>query len=231
MKAIVAFLTLVFAIATTAEAGEIQFAFHLDLPARLSQDFRFLYRMKQVAEKEVTANVDIPGLPVVSNQRMPYVVYSGVAPNGWEGGTLNWYTGKDCSVMDIHVAIRDRSDALPVLYNELFQLGFRRAVIRKGVNLCEAEKRKQQLYFLYAGRQWSNDQLEEAASEIGTIRALTKLGKASSIADRFHELAEIQHEQYKFIQFLVRRAQGDPKKYEAELKQAIESFLDRYRKK
>lgn len=233
MKNILAALfALTFAFMPGVAAKEIQFAFHLDLPSGLPIAYRFLYGMKPVAEKEIRTDVDIPGLPVVSNQRMPYVVYSGSAPNGWEGATLTGYTHGNCSIMDVHVAIRERSDVLPVLYNELFQIGFRRAMIREGVDLCEAKGKERRLRFLYAGREWSGGQLEEAVSEIGTIRALTKLGKTAAIGARFRELSEIQNiDEYRFIQFLVNRAKNDARKYEADLKLAVESFLNSHRKK
>lgn len=214
--------------AFSAQAAEIRFGFHLDLPRGLPPMYRFLYDLTPVKESEITADIDIPGLPVVHAQRMVYVVYAQPKPNGWEGATFTWYENGDCSIMNVHVAIRAGNETLPVLYNELYQLGFRRAVIRSGVGLCQAERDKGQLLFSFAGRQWNNGQLEEAVSEIGTIRAAVKLKRPEVIRARYREVMAIDDvEQYRLIQFLMRRAQGDPKQYEADLVLAVKSFLER----
>ncbi len=222
----------VLCLVSSAQAAEIRFNFHLDLPRGLPSEFRFLYGLEPLYEKELKADVEIPGLPVVPAQRMVYVVYAQPKPNGWESVVVNWYSRDDCSIMDIHVAVRDKSDQLTVLYNELYQLGFRRAVMRAGVDLCSMEKGRRPIPFQYAGRQWTSDQLEEAVSEIGTIRAAIKLGQPQLIPARFLELMKISDfEQYELIRFLVRRSRNNPKKYEAEVGLALKSYLVQYVKK
>ena len=212
------------------QAAEIRFAFHLQLPPGLPAKDQFLYRLVPVEQKEIQADVGIPGLPVVFNQRMVYMTYKS-APANWGGQTITWYGGDECSTVNVHVAI-NTTNGLPTLYNELFQLGFVRAIARLGINICDAQKKGDFLYFLYAGRRWSDNQLEEAASEIGVIRAADKLGRPEIVRNRFDNVMRIERfEPYALIQFLIKRAQGDPQKYEAELKKVVESFLDRHQPK
>ncbi len=236
MKAIVAFLTAVFAFATNAEAGEIQFAFHTEVPLSVILKGEPAQRLVKVAEKEISADVDISGLPIVRNQRMAYVTYAKPVPDSWLGKTITWYEPSGpCSVVHAHVAIiAGRGEQLVVLYNELFQLGFKRAIERAGIdNWCTRKVKglDPEKTFLYAGRVWTERHLVEASSEIGVMRAAKKLNQPQIVQERFRQAAQHNSDGYALIHFLIKRSGNDPQRYEAELKLAIESFLDRYRKK
>lgn len=213
-------------------AKEVQFAFHLGPPEGLSPFDSFLYDTKRLSHMEITADVAIPGLPVVTSQKMVYVPQSGRIPSAWHATTLTWHEADDCSIVHTYVPVRaDFKNDLPTLYNELYQIGFQRALARLDIDVCSAQKKGEFLTFFYAGRVWTDQQLEEAVSEIGSIRALKKLGQLEKAKPRLDDLANVTLPGYALAKFLAARVRGDAQKYEEELGRVVGEFLDRYQKK
>lgn len=229
----VALFVLVLGFVQSAEARDLQFGFHEQPPkVGLSKEIQFLYALKPIGNFEIEATVDLPNLPIIRNFRMGYVAYVGSVPAEWRALTLEWSTADNCSLEHVHVAVgAPYRHNLDTLYNELFSLGFRQAVEKLGVDTCDERKGGRSLRFSFAEEEWTFIQLSEAVSEVGTIRAAVQLNRPGIIRFRFNDVMKTEISNYALTRFLVRRSGADPKKYEAELGLAIQSFLDRHQKK
>lgn len=179
----------------------------------------------------MVGDIDIPGLPILRDQKVPMIAYDPQkVPERWHGQTAIWYSD-DCSAMFAYVAVRNDADKA-VTHNEAYQVGFEKAIRSLGISLCQSadKSRSNILTFSYGGKSWTDIQLEEAASEIGTIRAAQKLGRPKLIQERFRDVSRTSIENYSLIRFLLKRSSNDPKRYESELGKAIRAFLEQHKK-
>jgi hypothetical protein len=212
------------------EKRSLKIVYHTNPPSNLSPESQFLYNLRIEEVKKLKGRINIPGQPIIENFEMVYVKYSGKIPRGWMAQTLTWRSENDCNTLHVHVATRAGNDCIDILANEFYGIGFMAAMFNVGINICSIEDEGKRFKFWYDDKEWNDDQLAEAVSEVGIIRAAKKLKNNKIITDRFSNVLETTLPGYILIRYLVVKTNGDPIKYEMEIEKAVKEFIRQNKK-
>jgi hypothetical protein len=172
---------------------------------------------------ELEVKVDIPGLPKLDKQEMTMVLYAGEIPEAWHSATIMWYP-EDCSGLNAHIAVRWDA-GLDTALNALYHVGFRKAIYQAGIDHCRRVKEGRDR-FSYAGKTWTDLQLEETAAEIGAIRGAREAREGYLILERLRAKSASSYPNYALIKFLFEATKQDPDKFESEFKRAVGAYLE-----
>lgn len=226
MKSFILGLILGFFLApASVQAEEFRFVFDTNPPQNLPRDMAFLYSLESVVARQITVNVDVPGVPVVSEQELIYVIYTGLSPYKWGVYTFLWPGEADCSVVHAHIAALKGTASPYDLYHQLFRLGFKRAVIQLGLAPCQSLQ-EDKLYFKFNGVLWKLSHLEEAVGELGVILLASILKDPEAVENRFAALHKKCSDEQALTCLLLQRAERDRLKYRRELGLVVQAFLD-----
>lgn len=175
----------------------------------------------------VRGSINVPGLKPLDNYEIPVYFYDiDERAVSWSAVTVTDYSRKSCAQETPYIAVLNRRYQKDVLYNELYNAAFDTLLAQEGIVYCPS---KDVLWFDFLGERYTKKQLDEAASEIGSIRGAYEDNAPERAKERISGLRYASHPNYALSKTLVERSLGDPRQYSLELEKAIEVFLATYR--